>query len=73
VAALDVLSEPGAVVLPPHAPTRSRTPRAAIVYLALRDDTGFNSTVFNSKVSPERLVAHRLAVDGDFHRILPRR
>jgi hypothetical protein len=57
VAALDVLSDPGAVVLAPHALASSRTPSAAIVYLALRDAAVFNSTVFNSKVSPGRLRA----------------
>ena len=61
VAALDVLSDPGAVVLAPHAVASSRTPSAAIVYLVFRDAAVFDSTVFNSKVSPERLRAHRNA------------
>src|SRR6478752_4010042 len=46
----EVLSEPGAVVLAPHALASSRTERAAIVQVDLRDDT-----VCNSKVSPGRV------------------
>src|SRR5664279_5630102 len=61
VAACDVLSEPGAVVLPPHALASSRTPRAAIVYRARRAD----EVVVNSKVSPGGLVAGGHAGLGD--------
>jgi len=57
--AFEVLPEPGAVVLAPHALASSRTPSAAIVYLVFRDAAVFNNTVFNSKVSPGRLRAHR--------------
>jgi hypothetical protein len=48
--AFEVLSEPGAVVLAPHALASSNTPTTAIVYLVVRDDT-----VCNSKVSPGRV------------------